>query len=123
MIICPLTETVRERRSLSKEYKAAKATGVIRLGETCFFFRRGIKIYYIAYEEVKKCFRRAVLIPAGRDKGDMKLETLVIADDEKELAQVPVPGAEAAKLLLEELKVKMPHADFRCPNKTREVNE
>lgn len=120
MIFCPLTETVRERKSLRREYRAAKATGVIRPGETCFFFRRGIKIYYVGYSEIMKCFRRVMLISAGGDNGNMKLETLVIADKEKELAQVQVPGTDAAKLLLDELKVKMPHADFSCPNKTEE---
>ena len=122
MIFCPLNGTVRDRKSLRMEYKNAKVTGVIRLGETCFFFRHGFKIYYIAYAEVVKCFRRVMLISAGSDKGNMKLETLVIADEEKELAQVQIPGTDAAKLLIEELKKKMPHADFTCPTKTEEDN-
>ena len=122
MIFCPLTETVGERKSLRREYKNAKTTGVVRLGENYFFFRRGFKIYYIPYADIKKCFRRVMVISAGGENGNMKLETLVIADGEKELAQVQVPGTDAAKLLLDELKIKMPHADFTCPTKTEEDN-
>ena len=120
MIFCPLKGNVRERKALRAEYKDAKTVGVIRLGETTFFFRRGIKIFYVAYEDIAKCFRRVMLITASSDKGNMKLETLVIADDEKELAQIQVPGTDAAKQLIEEMRVKMPHGDFTGPNKNEE---
>lgn len=120
MIFCPLKKAISERKLLRKEYKEAKAIGIIRLGEKIFFFRRGIKIYYITYDEIKKCFRRVMVISVGNN---MKLETLVIADGERELAQIQIPGADAAKLLLDELKAKMPHADFECPNKAEEDNK
>ncbi len=119
----PLKKAISERKVLRMEYKAAKAIGVVRPGQSIFFFRQGLKVYYITYEEIAKCFRRVMIIPVGAENGNMKLETLVIADGERELAQIQLPGAEAAKNLLEELKVKMPHADFECPNKNGEDNE
>lgn len=123
MMFCPLKKVISERKLLRKEYKTAKVTGVVRLGQDIFFFRQGLKVYYITYEEIMKCFRRVMVISAGAEKGNMKLETLVIADDERELAQIQLPGADAAKILLEELKVKMPHADFNCPSKAEEDNK
>lgn len=123
MFFCPLKNTISERMVLRKEYKEANMTGVVRLGQSIFFFRRGLKVYYIPYDEIKRCFRRVMLISAGSNGGNMKLETLVIADDERELAQVQLPGADAAKLLLDEMKVRMPHADFECPNKAEEDNK
>ncbi len=120
MIFCPLKGNVRERKALRTEYKGAKAVGIIRLGETIFFFRRGIKVFYITYEEITKIFRRVMVISAGGENSNMKLETLVIADDEKELAQIQVPGTDAAKQLIEEMRVKMPHGDFNGPSKNEE---
>lgn len=117
----PLKKTISERKLLRMEYKTAKTTGVVRLGQSIFFFRQGLKVYYITYEEIRKCFRRVMVISAGAEKGNMELETLVIADEERELAQIQLPGTEAAKRLLEELKMKMPHADFSSPNKAEKI--
>lgn len=121
MMFFPLKNKIAERKILRMEYKVAKATGVVRMGQNIFFFRQGLKVYYITYEEVAKCFRRVMVISAGAEKGNMELETLVIADNERELAQIQLPGAEAAKRLLEELKLKMPHADFSSPNKAEKI--
>ena len=120
MIFCSLSESKRERSSVRAEFKGAKPIGVVRLGSECFFFRRGFKVYYVAYEEMVRCFRRVLLIPMAGGKKNMKLETLVIADKKGELAQIQIPGADAARNLLEEIKLKAPHADFTCPDKTEE---
>ena len=50
----------------------------------------------------------------------MRLETLVIADKNGELAQIQIPGADAARGLMEEIKARAPHTDFTCPDKTEE---
>ena len=120
MIFHSLTGNKRERSAVSAEYKSAKKIGVVRLGEKCFFFSRWFKVYYVAYEEMTRCFRRVLLIPVAGGKKNMRLETLVIADQKGELAQIQIPGADAAKTLLEELKAKAPHADFACPDKKEE---
>ena len=120
MIFSPLTKTALDRKELRAEYKESKSIGVIRPGKTCFFFRRGLKIYYIPYTEIVRCFRRVMLIPTNTKRGDMKLETLVICDTKGELAQIQIPGPNAAKTLLEDMKVKAPHANFTCPDKKEE---
>lgn len=123
MIFCPLTATVSDKKSLRTEYKTARKIGVIRLGETCFFFRRGVKIYYLLYKEIVRYFRRVMLIPTGTKRGDMKLETLVLCDNKGELAQIQIPGSNAAKELMDEMKIKAPHADSTCPEKSQEKNK
>ena len=120
MIFHSLTESKRERSAVSAEFKAAKSIGVVRLGSECFFFRRWFKVYYVAYEEMTRCFRRVLLIPVAGGKKNMRLETVVIVDKKGELAQIQIPGADAAKTLLEELKEKAPHVDFTCPDKKEE---
>ena len=120
MIFHSLTENKRERSAVSAEFKTAKSFGVVRLGSECFFFRRWLKIYYVAYEDMVRCFRRVLLIPVVGGKKNMRLETLVIADKKGELAQIQIPGADAARSLLEEIKAKAPHVDFTCPDKKEE---
>ncbi len=119
MIFSPLTQNTRNRSDLRAEYKEAKAYGVIRLGSSCFFFRRGFRVYYITYTEITRAFRRVMLIPTGTKRGDMKLETFVICDAKGELAQIQIPGVEAARSLLEEMKAKAPHAEFTGPEKEK----
>lgn len=114
----PLTQTAPAEESLAPEYKTGREIGKIRLGSEHFFFRSGLKTYYIPYGEVKRCFRRVMLIPAKLccGKGDFEVENLVICDGEKELAQIQLPGTKAAKILMEELKQLMPNAEFtRAP--------
>lgn len=117
MLFQPLKGSAASRKELKTDYKTAKVIGVVRLGQDYFFFRRGLKIYYITYEVIVKCFRRVLVIPAGNSGSSMKLETLVIADESGELAQIQVPGTEAAKSLMDAMKEKLPHADFTGPDK------
>lgn len=120
MIYRSLTENAVDRKILAAEYKSAKVIGVVRLGSSFFFFRRGFQVFYVAYEEMTRCFRRVLLIPVAGGKKNMRLETLVIADKKGELAQIQIPGADAARALLEELKAKASHVDFTCPDKKEE---
>ncbi len=111
--------------SLDADYKNAREVGIIKLGESCFFFRKGLKVYYIAYKDITRCFRRVVAVPAQLccGKGNFEIENLVIYAGDAEVAQIQLPGTKAAKLLMEELKVKMPDAQFSRPDNTKESAE
>lgn len=113
----PLTTVVNDTASLESEYKAAREIGAIRLGELRLYFRNKRKIYYIPYEDVRRCFRRVLLIPARMccGKGDFELENLVICGEEGELAQIQLPGSRAAVALMEELERLIPEAEFGRP--------
>ena len=112
------TETVEE------EYRSAREIGAVRIGDEHLFFRVGFRHYCIYYGKIRRCFRRVNSVPAKMccGRGELQIESLVIADDEGELAQVTLPGSRAARELMEELKKKMPQTDFSAPKRDEAGN-
>ena len=103
----PLAEQVQDESVLGDAYRTGRAVGVIRLSDEFFFFRAKRKTYYIAYRDITRIFRRVMLVPARMccGRGNLSVENLVICGaDERELAQIQLPGDRAAKALVEELK-------------------
>ena len=114
----PLTAVEADDGQLASEYKAAREIGKIRLGELRLYFKSGLKTYYIPYHDVSRCFRRVMAVPAKLccGKGDFEIENLVVCGpDGQELAQIQLPGAKAARILMDELKVLIPEAEFGKP--------
>ena len=106
-----LTVSQSEERQLESEYKTARQVGKLRLGELHMYFRTGLKTYYIPYRDVHRYFRRIQSVPAKLccGKGDFEIENLVICGEgDVELAQIQLPGTKAARLLMEDLKKRMP---------------
>ena len=127
MHFLPVTENTRSAaawpgdETLTKEYRAAHAVGVFRVGSDHLFFRAGLKYYAIPCAAVTRFFRRVQQVPAKMccGQGNFQIESLVLcgransADGpETELAQIQLPGVKAARLLMEELQEKLPHAAF-----------
>lgn len=112
-----LTDATIEQQELQTDYQSAHEVGIMRLGNASLFFRKKFRIYYVPYQQITRCYRRVMLVPARMccGKGDLAIENLVIHDQTGELAQIQLPGTKAAKLVMEELKEKLPHADFSCP--------
>ena len=108
-----------EKSILSTEYKSGREIGIVRLGDTCLFFRRKLRVYYIPYTEIHRCFRRVVAVKATLccGKGNFEIEHLVIHNNDKEVAQIQLPGTKAAKILMDELKVRVPGGSFTAPRK------
>ena len=114
----PLTDTQVEDSQLSAEYKTAREIGKIRLGELRLYFKSGLKTYYIPYHDVRRLFRRVMAVPAKLccGKGDFEIENLVICGEgDRELAQIQLPGAKAARLLMQELEQRVPEAEIGRP--------
>lgn len=103
-----------------EDYKTARAIGKIRMGKSFLYFRSGVKTYYLPYEEVQRCFRRVEMVPAKLccGRGELADEKLVICTSGGELAQVELPDTRAARILMEELRVRIPDAEFSCPKET-----
>ena len=103
-------------------YKSGREIGIIRLGENALFFRRRMKVYYILYNEITRCFRRVMSIPAKLccGKGEFVIENLVVYAGDKEVAEIQLPGTKAARILMEELKEKAPHAQFSRPEEKQD---
>ncbi len=110
---------------LEREYREAHSVGAVRVGETVLFVKARLKNYYIPYTDIRRCFRRVQLVPAKMccGKGEFQIENLVLEGDAGELAQVQLPGTKAARLLMDELKVKMPGVSFSCPPKEPEAEQ
>ncbi|MCI8275300.1 MAG: hypothetical protein HFI66_06765 [Lachnospiraceae bacterium] len=110
----PLKEAEKNQEVLAAEYREAREIGVVKLGDTHLYFKKGRKIYYIPYLCIRRAFRRVMLVPAKLccGKGELQVENLVICSETEELAQIGLPGTRAAKGMMEELKKRIPDADF-----------
>ena len=117
-----LTTALADTSSLNKDYHEGHEIGIVRLGESCLFFRRHLRIYYIPYTDISRCFRRVMEVPMKMccGKGEFQIEHLVICSEEQEIAQIQLPGTKAARILMEELKNRAPHAQMSLP-KDKEV--
>ena len=118
MKFIPLTDTTIDNAQLSSEYKASRSYKNIRLGELDLFFRSGLKTYFIPYRDIRRCFRRVMLIPAKMraGKGSFELETIVICGESGELAQIQTHGKILGKELMAELERRVPEAEFGKPD-------
>lgn len=120
----PLATEVENQDELASEYKTAREIGKVRLGELTLFLRAGLKVHYVPYRDVRRCFRRVQLIPAKMccGNGDFEIENLVVCGDAGELAQVQLPGSKAAKILMTELERLIPEAEFGKPAAPEEIS-
>ena len=103
--------------SLTDEYKSSREIGSIRVGEKHLFFRVRLKVYYIPYSAIRRCYRRVIQFPARMccGRGEMSTENLVLWTDEGEVAQIPLPSTRAAKELMRILPSRIPGAVFTAP--------
>ena len=120
---------------MAADYRAGRGVGVITLGKRFFFFRKFLTVYYIPYERISRYFRRVEAVQAqiGCCGGEIRVENIVLcaADaagaengkpetgnggteskraEEREIAQIQLPGEKAARLLMEELRRLAPQA-------------
>lgn len=111
--LCPGTAVT----DLTEEYKTARAIGSLRIGDKNLFCRLRLKVYYVPYELIRRCYRRVLLVPATVccGKGELHVENLVICTQEGEIAQVPLPGTREAKEVMRELKIRIRDCIFTAP--------
>ena len=122
MKFCPLTASESEKDALQAEYKEGREIGRIRFGETQFFFRSMRRVYYLPYSEIRRYFRRVMMVPARLccGKGNFQMENLVICGDDGELAQIGLPGVKAAKIVMECMAKLAPQAVCGKPKEQEE---
>ena len=125
MKLYPLETAFSDSDTLEKDYRNAREIGIIRLGDSCLFFRNKLRIYYIPYTDIRRCFRRVMLVRASLccGKGNLEVENLVICTDKGEAAQIQLPGTRAAKILIDEVKQKAPDAKFTRPDAEKAQEE
>ena len=103
---------IAEDGDFTDDYRQARALGKLRLGKERLYFRNGLHTFYIPYDSIHRYFRRIMQVPAKLccGRGNFEIESLVICDEEKEIAQIQMPGAKAGKAAMEELAVLAPNA-------------
>ena len=108
----PLTRPVEDRTSLREEHRQAREIGNLRLGHENLYFRSGLKVYYVPYGDISRYFRRVMQVPAKLccGRGNFEIENLVLCGESGELAQIQLPGAKAAKIVMERMAELAPEA-------------
>ena len=106
-----------EEAVLQEDYRNAHKIGVLSIGDAFLYFRIRLRTYFIPFTDIRRCFRRVMLVPARMccGRGDLQVENLVICGDAGELAQIQLPGEKAGKAALAELREKIPGALFTKP--------
>ena len=107
----PLQSENADVTGLSSDYKEAHQIGVVRLGNENLFVKKSLKVYYIAYREIERAFRRVKSVNArlGCCNGDIEIDHLVLKNGDTELCEVSLPGAKAGRALLDELHTLAPN--------------
>ena len=102
---------------LTAEYKGSHSYGVTVIGSDHLFIKKGLNVYYIAYGEAERIFRRVRRVNAMMccDNGELEIEYLVVMKDGRELIEVQLPGSKAARMMMEELKGSVSGVDFAAP--------
>ena len=92
------------------DYKNGHQIGAVRLGAYNIYVKRYLKVYYIAYRNIYRAFRRVKSIPTrvGCCNGDLEIDHRVLNDRERELVEVALPGERAGKAVLSEIHEKAP---------------
>ena len=108
----PLTRPAEDVNLLREEHRQAREIGNLRLGQENLYFRAGLKAYYIPYGDIRRYFRRVMRVPAKLccGRGDFEIENLVICGESGELAQIQLPGAKAARIVMERMAELAPAA-------------
>ncbi|MCR5108560.1 MAG: hypothetical protein K6B28_10415 [Lachnospiraceae bacterium] len=115
-----------EKSILKDEYRNGDKIGLVTLGNTCLFFKSGWKKYYIPYSDIKRCFRRVHVLPIKNKKtgeNSLQVESVVVMDVQKELAQIQFPGKNSVDDFLKKIVEKNPDISTALPRKLQKKNE
>lgn len=117
MKFCPLKTAEAGDSALAAEYRGAQKMDIFRLGETHLFFRRKMSVFYIAYGELDRFFRRVLMVPMRVSccGGEMAVEHIVLCSGGEELAVVLLADPRMAPSVMEALKERAPRAECVKP--------
>lgn len=117
MKFSPLKSAAAEPGLLAAEYRSARRIDVFRLGEEHLFFRKKLTVYYLAYKELDRFFRRVLMVPVKVSccSGEMPVEHIVLCSGGEELAVLLLAEPRNAIPVMEALKELAPHAESVKP--------
>ena len=113
----PLAGGDAPEAGLKEEYENARDIGGVRFGTERLYLRRGLRIGHILYADIRRCYRRVLVVPMRMccGKGDLEQENLVVEGSRGELAAVRLPDGRAARAVMQELGKKLPEAVLGRP--------
>ena len=108
---------------LKAQFRSGHQVGVVCVGQDYLFVRKRLKTYFVSYTDAERIFRRVQTVHVNMccEQGDLQFDYLVVMLDGKEVLEAQLPGAKAAKLLMEELKETRPDCDFTAPKREEAV--
>ena len=111
MKFLPVTAAADES-ALKDEYAGAREIAKLRIGEKNLYVRNFAKVHYLPYADVTRIFRRVQLVSSKMccGTGDLEIENIVVCTADGEAAQIQMPTTKAAKIALNELRKRAPHA-------------
>ena len=114
-----------DRPDLSGEYAQARRIGNLAVGSEHLFFRYRLKTFFVPYADIRRCYRRVLLVPATMccGKGELQAENLVLHNETGEFAQIPLPDTRAAREIMRLLKERIPGAVFSSPEKEAQAEQ
>lgn len=109
--------TVYKTKELNEEYRGSHSYGVTVIGSSHLFVKKGLSVYFIAYKDAERIFRRVRRVQAMMccDNGELEIEYLVVMADGRELIEVQLPGQKAARMMMDELKASVQGVEFSAP--------
>lgn len=109
--------SLHNNKELGEEYKSSHSYGVTVIGSDHLFVKKGLSVYFIAYADTERIFRRVRRVQAMMccDNGELEIEYLVVMSDGRELIEVQLPGQKAARMIMDELKGSVTGVEFSAP--------
>ena len=109
--------SLHNNKELCEEYKRSHSYGVTVIGSDHLFVKKGLSVYFIAYADAERIFRRVRRVQAMMccDNGELEIEYLVVMYDGRELIEVQLPGQKAARMIMDELKGSVAGVEFSAP--------
>lgn len=104
-------------KALEDEYKSSHGYGVTVIGSSHLFVKKGLSVFFIAYEDAERIFRRVRRVQAMMccENGELEIEYLVVMADGRELIEVQLPGQKAARMMMDELRSSVKGVEFSAP--------
>ena len=104
-------------KELADEYKKGHSYGVAVIGDRHLFVKKGLTVYFIAYEDADRIFRRVRRVNAMMccDNGELEIEYLVVMAGGEELIEIQLPGQKAARMMMDELRASVSGVEFAAP--------
>lgn len=108
---------IHNTKELNEEYRSSHSYGVTVIGSSHLFVKKGLSVYFIAYEDAERIFRRVRRVQAMMccENGELEIEYLVVTSDGRELIEVQLPGQKAARMIMDELKSSVAGVEFGAP--------